>query len=109
LGHIQLEFLQWLTEANAEPCHLKTQHDGLFLCVVTVHPCLWLSFRDFPNDHDPRHLHVFGHVAEAKIKLEGASGVTLDWSVGLDSGDLRKVILEARRERTRDLENFHER
>jgi Domain of unknown function (DUF4160) len=80
--------------------------------VVTVHRAYGFRFVIFPNDHDPPHLHVFGHGAEAKIILEGPSGPMLDWSVGLGAGDLRKVILEARRERERLLaiwRKLHER
>jgi hypothetical protein len=53
---------------------------------------------------------VFGHGVEAKIIIEDT--VRLDWSVGLSAGDLRKVILEARRERKRLLamwRKLHER
>jgi hypothetical protein len=44
---------------------------------------------------------VFGHGGEAKILLEGPSGVRLDGAAGFHRGDLRRIVLEARRERER--------
>ena len=43
------------------------------------------------------HVHVFGQGGEAKIVLEGSGRV--DWVVGISRADLRRVMLEVRRER----------
>jgi hypothetical protein len=65
--------------------------------MVTVHRAYGFRFVIFSNDHDPPHVHVFGHGGEARIILE--EPVRLDWWAGFGSGDLRKMILAARRER----------
>jgi len=53
----------------------------------------------FTNDHSPPHVHVFGQGGEAKIMLEGPTGMRLDWVVGISGGDLRKLIREVQRTR----------
>ena len=80
--------------------------------MVTVHRAYGFRFVIFTNDHSPAHVHVFGQGGEAKIILEGPAGITLDWSVGIGRGDLRKVIREAQGARQRLLtawRNIHER
>ncbi|HZP75572.1 MAG TPA: DUF4160 domain-containing protein [Pseudolabrys sp.] len=69
--------------------------------MVTVHRAHGFRFVIFPNDHSPPHVHVFGQGGEAKIVLEGPHGVALDWVAGISRGDLRRLIAEAQRERTR--------
>lgn len=67
--------------------------------MATVHRAHGFRFVIFPNDHDPPHVHVLGQGGEAKIILEGAGGIELDWVVGIGRGDLRRVMLETSRER----------
>jgi hypothetical protein len=69
--------------------------------MVTVHRAHGFRFVIFTNDHAPPHVHVFGQGGEAKIILEGRDGITVDWVAGINRGDLRKVMLETRRERER--------
>jgi hypothetical protein len=69
--------------------------------MVTVHRAYGFRFVIFLNDHSPPHVHVFGHGGEAKILLEGPGGVRLDGAAGFHRGDLRRIVLEARRERAR--------
>jgi len=69
--------------------------------MVTAHRAHGFRFVIFPNDHSPPHVHVFGQGGEAKIVLEGPSGIRLDWVVGISGGDLRRVMQEVRRERER--------
>lgn len=69
--------------------------------MVTVHRAHGFRFVIFPNDHDPPHVHVFGQGGEAKIVLQAAGGVTIDWVAGISRGDLRRVMREAERERER--------
>jgi len=63
------------------------------------HRAYGFRFVMFTNDHNPPHVHAFGQGGEAKIVLEGATGVTLEWVAGISRGDLRKLMQEARRER----------
>lgn len=65
--------------------------------MVTVHRAYGFRFVVFPNDHSPPHVHVFGQGGEAKIVLAGLGRV--DWVVGMSRADLRRVMLEVRRER----------
>ncbi len=67
--------------------------------VVTVHRAHGFRFIIFVNDHAPPHVHVFGAGGEAKIILEGPSGITLDSASGIKDGDLRRLMQEARRQR----------
>ena len=58
----------------------------------------------FVNDHSPPHVHVVGHGGEAKILLQveegrAVGGVSMAWSAGISTGDLRQLLQEARRER----------
>jgi hypothetical protein len=46
-------------------------------------------------------VHAFGQGGEAKIILEGPSGIRLDWVAGINRGDLRRVMQEVQRERER--------
>jgi hypothetical protein len=69
-----------------------------------VHRAYGFRFVIFANDHSPPHVHLFGHGGEAKIVLEGPDGVGLDWWVGISPGDLRKLVAETRRERSRLIE-----
>jgi hypothetical protein len=66
--------------------------------MVTVHRAHGFRFVIFSNDHSPAHVHVFGQGGEAKIILEGADGIRIDWVVGISRGDLRRVIQEVVRE-----------
>jgi hypothetical protein len=69
--------------------------------MVTVHRAHGFRFVIFPNDHSPPHVHVFGQGGEAKIVLEVAGGIRLDWFVGIGRGDLRRIMQEVQRERAR--------
>lgn len=71
------------------------------MLMVTVHRAYGFRFVIFTNDHSPPHVHVFGQGGEAKIILEGPTGATLDWVIGISRGDLRRVIQEAQREQQR--------
>jgi hypothetical protein len=46
-------------------------------------------------------VHVFGQGGEAKIVLEGAGGIRLDWFVGIGRGDLRRIMQEVEHEHGR--------
>ena len=73
--------------------------------MVTVHRAYGYRFVMFANDHSPPHVHVFGQGGEAKIVLEDhPGGPRLDWVVGIGRGDMRRIMLEAERERARLLE-----
>ncbi len=69
--------------------------------MVTVHRVYGFRFVIFSNDHSPPHVHLFGQGGEARIILEGRSGITLDWVAGISRGDLRKLMQEVLRERER--------
>jgi hypothetical protein len=69
--------------------------------MVTVHRAYGFRFVIFSNDHSPPHVHLFGQGGEARIILEGPSGITLDWVAGISRGDLRKLMQEVLRERER--------
>lgn len=69
--------------------------------MVTVHRAYGFRFVIFSNDHSPPHVHLFGQGGEARIILEGRSGITLDWVAGISRGDLRKLMQEVLRERER--------
>jgi hypothetical protein len=75
--------------------------------MVTVHRAYGYRFVMFTNDHSPPHVHVFGHGGEAKIVLDDPEGPRLDWVVGIRRGDMRRLMLEAERERTRLLEMWN--
>ncbi len=68
---------------------------------MTVHRAYGFRFVIFSNDHSPAHVHVFGQGGEAKIILEGAGGIRLDWAAGISRGDVRKLMQEVPRERER--------
>jgi len=72
--------------------------------MVTVHRAFGYRFVMFVNDHNPPHVHVFGHGGEAKIVLEDSNGPRLDWVVGIGRGDMRKIMQEAERECARLIE-----
>jgi hypothetical protein len=72
--------------------------------MVTVHRAYGYRFVMFTNDHSPPHVHVFGQGGEAKIVLDDPEGPRLDWVVGIGRGDMRRLMLEAGRERARLLE-----
>ena len=65
--------------------------------MVTVHRAYGFRFVMFTNDHAPPHVHVFGHSGEAKINLEAPDEVRLEWTVGINRNDLRKILEEAQR------------
>ena len=69
--------------------------------MVTVHRAFGFRLVIFPNDHNPPHVHVFGQGGEAKIILEGPGGISLDWAIGINRGDLRRLLAETRHERER--------
>jgi hypothetical protein len=69
--------------------------------MVTVHRAHGFRFVIFVNDHSPAHVHVFGQSGEAKVILEGPEGIKLDWVAGISRGDLRRVLQEVERERSR--------
>lgn len=75
--------------------------------MVTVHRAHGYRFVMFTNDHSPPHVHVFGHGGEAKIVLDDPEGPRLDWVVGIGRGDMRRLMLEAERERVRLLEMWN--
>ena len=72
--------------------------------MVTVHRAHGFRFVIFSNDHSPPHVHVFGQGGEARIMLEEAGRIRLDWVAGIGRGDLRKVMQEVQRERARLIE-----
>jgi hypothetical protein len=72
---------------------------GYFM--VTVHRAHGFRFVIFVNDHSPPHVHVFGQGGEAKVVLEGPDGIKLDWVAGISRSDLRRVLQEVERERSR--------
>jgi hypothetical protein len=61
--------------------------------MVTVFKQDGLSFRIFPNDHFPSHVHVFKAGSEARIEISGADGKphTLT-NNGLSRKELAKAI-----------------
>jgi hypothetical protein len=67
--------------------------------LVTVHRAHGFRSVIFVNDHSPPHVHVFGQSGEAKIVLEEPRGIRLDWVVGINRADLRRVMQEVERER----------
>lgn len=69
--------------------------------MVTIHRAHGYRFVIFANDHSPPHIHVFGNGGEARIVFDDASETRLDWFVGIGAGDLRRILLEAIRERSR--------
>ena len=69
--------------------------------MVTVHRAHGFRFVIFVNDHSPPHVHVFGQGGEAKVVLEGPDGIKLDWVAGISRSDLRRVLQEVERERSR--------
>ena len=69
--------------------------------MVTVHRAFGYRFVIFVNDHSPPHVHVVGPGGEAKITLEGPMGLTLDWVAGIGQADMRRIMVEAARERVR--------
>jgi hypothetical protein len=75
--------------------------------MVTVHRAYGYRFVMFTNDHSPPHVHVFGQGGEAKIVLNDPGGPRLDWVVGIGRGDMRRLMLEAVRERARLLEMWN--
>jgi Protein of unknown function (DUF2442)/Domain of unknown function (DUF4160) len=60
----------------------------------------------FTNDHSPPHVHVFGQGGEAKIILDAPDGVAIEWVAGIGRADMRRVLVEARQERTRLLREW---
>ena len=68
---------------------------------MTVHRAFGFRFVIFANDHSPPHVHVVGQGGEAKITLDGVSGLRLDWAAGVARGDLRRILRETERERDR--------
>lgn len=69
--------------------------------MVTVHRAFGFRFVIFTNDHSPPHVHVFGAGGEAKITLEGPTGLALDWVIGISHADMRRIMREVERERAR--------
>jgi len=64
--------------------------------MVTVHHAFGFRFVMFVNDHDPPHVHVFGHGAEAKIDLLANGAAVLTWVRGMSRADQRRSLAEAR-------------
>lgn len=69
--------------------------------MVTVHRLFGFRFVIFTNDHGPPHVHVFGPDGEARITLEGPDGLALDWVAGIGRSELRRIMQEVQRERSR--------
>jgi hypothetical protein len=76
--------------------------------MVTVYRAHGFRFVIFSTDHEPAHLHVFrqsgGHGGEAKVNLAGPDGVSLEWVVGIDRADMRRILLEIQAQREMLLE-----
>ena len=64
--------------------------------MVTVHHAFGFRFVIFVNDHDPPHVHVFGHGGEAKIDLLASGAAVLAWVRGMSRADQRRLVAEAR-------------
>jgi hypothetical protein len=62
--------------------------------MVTIHRALGFRFMIFSNDHTPPHVHVFGQGGEAKISFAGADAVTVDWVVGINRSNMRRILTE---------------
>lgn len=73
---------------------------------MTVHRAFGYRFVIFVNDHSPPHVHVAGPDGEAKITLEGAEGLRLDWVAGIPRADMRRIMREVQRERARLIEEW---
>ena len=72
--------------------------------MVTVHRAFGFRFVIFSNDHQPPHVHVFGHGGEAKIDLSDEGGVTLIWVSRISRADIRRVLVEAQAQHAELLE-----
>jgi hypothetical protein len=78
--------------------------------MVTVHRAFGFRFVILTNDHSPPHVHIFGAGGEAKITLEGAEGLALDWVIGIGHADMRRIMREVERMHPRllqDWKNIH--
>jgi hypothetical protein len=73
--------------------------------MITVYRAHGFRYVMFTNDHSPPHVHVFGQGGEAKIVLEGDEPA-LVWAIGMTRADLRRILQETRRERTRLMESW---
>ena len=65
--------------------------------MVTVHRAFGFRFVIFSNDHEPAHLHVFGHGGEAKINLLFPEGLV--WVINISRTDIRRIIEEVQSHR----------
>ena len=64
--------------------------------MVTVHRAFGFRFVVFTNDHEPPHIHVFGHDGEAKIELADDGAVSVAWVHAISRRDLRRLVAEAK-------------
>jgi hypothetical protein len=67
--------------------------------MVTVHFAMGYRFVIFTNDHSPPHIHIVGNGGEAKVTLEGPTGLELEWTIGIGRGTMRKLMIEVQAER----------
>jgi hypothetical protein len=56
-----------------------------------VHRARGFDFRMYPNDHNPPHVHAYGHGGEAKIELGGPGGARVVFARGLTKAALRRA------------------
>ena len=73
-----------------------------------MHRAFGFRFVIFANDHSPPHIHVLGPDGEAKILLTEPSGVQLDWVIGIDRADMRRILRETEREHGRLIAKWRE-
>ena len=77
-----------------------------------MHRAHGYRFVIFVNDHSPPHVHVFGAGGEARIVLSNPERPELEWVIGIGRADVRRIMQEARRHRSRLLaawRRIHER
>ena len=67
--------------------------------MVVVHRAFGFRFVIYTSDHEPAHVHITGP-GQAKINLTGAhGGIELIYNIGIKSGDLRRLLVEAEKRR----------
>ena len=76
--------------------------------MVTVHRAFGFRFVIYTNDHGPPHVHVVRPGCEARVILEGPDGLTLDWVIGINHGDLRRIMSETQAKRGELLEAWEQ-